>query len=214
MEEFALNTSSRKATSASGRNPSTFLRSSSFSKAFKDSGPKTSSGTEKRVSKRSKKKPSQTCDSLRANKLFAVPGGPKRKRCSPLRAASSRSFASTERSTRPSVSSARACSIFCAKGGCSATSPSGGCSAVAMLLSTARRVSASCSAAMSRTDAKGPARVLSTLTRTVSTLACKDVSISQASPRLSSRMPKRRCAGSTRLWPWRSCSPWARNSAL
>ena len=37
--------SSRKATSAWGRKPSTLRFSLSFSKAFKDNGPKTSSGT-------------------------------------------------------------------------------------------------------------------------------------------------------------------------
>mmetsp|Transcript_67449 Transcript_67449/g.158209 ORF Transcript_67449/g.158209 Transcript_67449/m.158209 type:complete len:409 (+) Transcript_67449:635-1861(+) len=110
IAEFALNTSSRKATSAWGRKPSTLRFSLSFSKAFKDNGPKTSSGTEKRVKRRSKYSPPQTRAMRRARRLFAVPGGPRKRTFSLPRKASKRSLASTARSCKPSV---RQCCAFC-----------------------------------------------------------------------------------------------------
>ena len=50
---------------------------------------KLTSGTEKRVSRRSKKGPLYRRESRRPSSLLAVPGGPINKMCSPLRAASS-----------------------------------------------------------------------------------------------------------------------------
>mmetsp|Transcript_42910 Transcript_42910/g.115323 ORF Transcript_42910/g.115323 Transcript_42910/m.115323 type:complete len:278 (-) Transcript_42910:346-1179(-) len=93
-----------KATSQSGRKPSVFRQSSSLSNAWSDSGPKISSGTEKRVNRRSKNEPAHMPESRRESRLFAVPGEPSRKRCSPESAANKSSLASTDRSMRPFVS--------------------------------------------------------------------------------------------------------------
>eukprot|EP00971_Amphidinium_carterae_P071462 1413732-Amphidinium_carterae.1 len=101
MDELALKISSTNATSASGKKPSVFRFSSSCSNACRDKGPNNSSGTEKRVSNRSKKLPAQRSDNLRAKRLFAVPGAPSKNKCSPERAARSNNFASTSLSMRP-----------------------------------------------------------------------------------------------------------------
>jgi len=54
---------------------------------FIDSGPNSSSGTEKRVSRRSKYRPPVRRARRRESSLLAVPGGPSSSRCSPASAA-------------------------------------------------------------------------------------------------------------------------------
>ena len=69
-----------------------------------DSGPNSSSGTENRVSNRSKYVPSRIANRRRrATRLFAVPGGPSSNRCSPDSAASSPRRTARSRSTSPEV---------------------------------------------------------------------------------------------------------------
>ena len=54
MEEFALKTSSRKATSTLGKYPSVFLENVSFFNSLIDNGPNSSSGVVNFVSRYSK----------------------------------------------------------------------------------------------------------------------------------------------------------------
>mmetsp|Transcript_1056 Transcript_1056/g.3258 ORF Transcript_1056/g.3258 Transcript_1056/m.3258 type:complete len:260 (-) Transcript_1056:429-1208(-) len=112
MAEFALKISSMNATSAVGRYPSVFLLYSSRSSPLIDSGPNSSSGTEKRVSKRSKYSPPVRDDRRLDSSDLAVPGGPSSSRCSPQSAASSIKRTSISRSNRPSCSFATDLSTF------------------------------------------------------------------------------------------------------
>mmetsp|Transcript_7245 Transcript_7245/g.26647 ORF Transcript_7245/g.26647 Transcript_7245/m.26647 type:complete len:302 (+) Transcript_7245:755-1660(+) len=101
MAEFALKISSTNATSAVGRYPSMARMYSSCSRPFNDKGPKSSSGTEKRVRSRSKYRPLHSRLRRRPNSDFAVPGGPSSSKCSPQKAASSISLTSVPRSINP-----------------------------------------------------------------------------------------------------------------
>ena len=75
MAEFALKTSSTKATVAVGRYPSVWRTYWSFSRPRMDSGPNSSSGTEKRVRRRSKNEaPPHTAERRRPSSDLAVPG--------------------------------------------------------------------------------------------------------------------------------------------
>mmetsp|Transcript_4029 Transcript_4029/g.14804 ORF Transcript_4029/g.14804 Transcript_4029/m.14804 type:complete len:224 (+) Transcript_4029:1173-1844(+) len=80
-------------------------------------GPNSSSGTEKRVNRRSKKIPPspQTELSRRPSSDFAVPGGPSNNKCSPQNAANSKSRTSVSLSTKPNSSALVAARIFPAK---------------------------------------------------------------------------------------------------
>ena len=78
------------ATSAVGRYPAVCRTYRSDSRPAMERGPKSSSGTEKRVSRRSKYFPPVSAASRRDSSDLAVPGGPRRSRCSPARAARSR----------------------------------------------------------------------------------------------------------------------------
>mmetsp|Transcript_7342 Transcript_7342/g.26747 ORF Transcript_7342/g.26747 Transcript_7342/m.26747 type:complete len:302 (+) Transcript_7342:637-1542(+) len=118
IEELALNTSSKNATTASGRYPSTLRVNLSFSSSFRDRGPKSSSGTEKRVKSLSKNLPLQIFAKRRASKLFAVPGGPTKRMCSPASTDTNINFASTLRSINPSVSASKAWTRRSSKGIC------------------------------------------------------------------------------------------------
>mmetsp|Transcript_38990 Transcript_38990/g.124084 ORF Transcript_38990/g.124084 Transcript_38990/m.124084 type:complete len:221 (+) Transcript_38990:1054-1716(+) len=102
---LALKISSTNATVAEGRYPSIWRTYWSFSRPRMERGPKSSSGTEKRVRRRSKKTPWHTMESLRPSSDLAVPGGPRKRMCSPAMAARSISRTSASLSTSPTWSS-------------------------------------------------------------------------------------------------------------
>jgi len=79
-------------------------------------GPKSSSGTENRVSKRSKyDPPSHKALNLRPSSDFAVPGGPSNNKCSPQHAAKSNNRTSVSRSINPDSNADVAAAILPAK---------------------------------------------------------------------------------------------------
>src|SRR5262245_9606558 len=88
MALLALKSSSRKANSASGSIPEVTVATVPSRSLTRSIGPNTSFGSENRVRRYSKYRPSTAVANARIRADLAVPGGPNRNRCSPATTAS------------------------------------------------------------------------------------------------------------------------------